>query len=1369
MIFTDIFHLSIRRIGYRYIGFCLFWWTLAQPAVAQFTTLTSETRVNTTTSGDQFTYWWSLRTMAVQPDGGYIVTWLDAAGSDGSSDGIYFQRFNAAGVKVGAETLVNTTTVGSQYSPSVAVAPDGGFLVAWEGPGSSIDVWGQLYTKDGAKIGTEFLLNTTTSGNQRYPEVQFYPDGTFVAGFVDAAQTVLQRFTASGVRIGLETRISSGTGDVVMDGLCVRPDNSLLVFWTSGGDVYAQLFTSTLTAIGTQRRLNAYTAGTQEYAVGRVDGEGNIFISWEDLQQDGSGIGAYYRRFDSNLNPLSTNELAVTSNTTGNQIEPQITVHPSGRYAISWTDYNNRDGGGGDGSSVWFREFNKDGNPVGVETMVNQTTTNYQDYPVMDMNKAGRLVIVFEGKAASDYDVYARAYQLTTTGTTTMSVTPTNVTASDTVTVTMTLTNPTTLANIIPNSLSVSGTNDVFAELISGPAPSSATVGTSGTTFTWIYRITANGNSGVLTFGGSAYDTLGNIFPYAVTSSISVKPSIYLSDITAPNLVNDSNSPSSAPSVFTIGAKIVNPSLNTLTDVTVYIGNGTTAGTFPTTTMYLSQTNNTYQGTFSLTPLGGTADCTRPLITLGAAKQLIAGAIDFNGDGVINTSDDGTLSNDKIVIDGLIDYNLSGSVTTADDYTRPSGFFSGYREPNILNGYVDSNNDGLINSSDNGTYGGEVRNIYWQVSYATTDASSQPTFGSCGNFGDDLRYNWAIWTTSKDAGITRYDEIEDYAKVRCELSASSNKLKPTSTGYTSSSPPSVIGGKVDVNGDGSISSTDDGTYYGKTVINGQVDMNGSGTITIADDGILNNFTVIDGSIDVNGSGFITAADDGVLVQIGQTFTITINNADFGTIGAGFDENLDNLGDYDIWYQPVGNSNWAASAFRLIDIQSDIIGKGGNNPLNGITTHFDNEPYLSRLFDDRLGQSGGFEGDYTYTFLVIGAGNSSIKPYQQAASGNSNVSYNGDFGQVVNVITGTGGLTLTQTASPTNVTYCGTVSWNMTYQNTATTAAGDPSSGNGVVIETPMPTYTRFVANSATCGTYPCVPSYSTDNGSTWSSTQPTATSVTNLRFYIEAAIPANGTGTVSFQNTFINCPTNGTIIRDTAAIKIGTGTNIDTAAAFVTVVQVAPVIATCPPTLTIVGCGTNDLTTPAYSVISAVSSETEFENTTNLGAASDDCGILNVKYSDVVTGTCALSVVRTWVVTDACNNSATCNQAITVAPSNAVGNLVFQDVNQNNIYDAGDAVINGVTLTLYKVTTSGDVQINQTTSDATGFYTFTSLDPTAMHYIRVTLPVGYTAAAKANKQNSDQTDSDIDPLTYETFKFRLRLSEINYTVDIGLR
>jgi hypothetical protein len=212
--------------------------------------------------------------LAVQPDSGYIVAFIDLNGLDGQAEGIFARMFNPDGFPKGPQFKVNTLSAGQQYSPSIGVAPDGSFIIAWEGPGSSIDVWAQSYTKDGVKVGSQFLLNTTVSGNQRYPEIQFFQDSTWMAGFVDGAQTILQKFDELGRQIGLETRIISGLGDVVTDGMCVRPDVSILLTWTTGQDIYGQIFTNSLEPVGTQTSVNTFTSDLCEYCLGCVDGAG---------------------------------------------------------------------------------------------------------------------------------------------------------------------------------------------------------------------------------------------------------------------------------------------------------------------------------------------------------------------------------------------------------------------------------------------------------------------------------------------------------------------------------------------------------------------------------------------------------------------------------------------------------------------------------------------------------------------------------------------------------------------------------------------------------------------------------------------------------------------------------------------------------------------------------------------------------------------------------------------------------------------------------------------------------------------------------------------------------------------------------------
>ena len=98
-----------------------------------------------------------------------------------------------------------------------------------------------------------------------------------------------------------------------------------------------------------------------------------------------------------------------------------------------------------------------------------------------------------------------------------------------------------------------------------------------------------------------------------------------------------------------------------------------------------------------------------------------------------------------------------------------------------------------------------------------------------------------------------------------------------------------------------------------------------------------------------------------------------------------------------------------------------------------------------------------------------------------------------------------------------------------------------------------------------------------------------------------------------------------------------------------------PNILNCAIGRTITGCSASAITDPAYSPGMALSSESQFENFINQGEANDNCGIETVRYSDVATGSCPITVTRTWVIIDDAGNQSSCEQTIevvdTIAPT----------------------------------------------------------------------------------------------------------------------
>src|SRR5687768_18378024 len=118
-------------------------------------------------------------------DGDFVVAWV-SHGQDGSDEGLFAQRYTAAGVPAGGEFQVNTYTAFKQREAAVAMDADGDFVIAWQSlgqGGSGGGVYAQRYTADGVPAGAEFRVSTFTTDGQGSPAVAMSPDGNFVVAW----------------------------------------------------------------------------------------------------------------------------------------------------------------------------------------------------------------------------------------------------------------------------------------------------------------------------------------------------------------------------------------------------------------------------------------------------------------------------------------------------------------------------------------------------------------------------------------------------------------------------------------------------------------------------------------------------------------------------------------------------------------------------------------------------------------------------------------------------------------------------------------------------------------------------------------------------------------------------------------------------------------------------------------------------------------------------------------------------------------------------------------------------------------------------------------------------------------------------------
>jgi hypothetical protein len=147
--------------------------------------LGAELQVNTYTFLDQ-----RDPKVAHGPGGGFVVVW-DRVGAIGL--GVFGRRFDAAGAPQGLEFQVTPPAVTDQYGADISGDPSRGYVVAWTGMGIAGDLSGRgVFARrlDAAGIpsGAGFVVNAFTTSDQAAPSVATAPGGGLVAAWESAGQ-----------------------------------------------------------------------------------------------------------------------------------------------------------------------------------------------------------------------------------------------------------------------------------------------------------------------------------------------------------------------------------------------------------------------------------------------------------------------------------------------------------------------------------------------------------------------------------------------------------------------------------------------------------------------------------------------------------------------------------------------------------------------------------------------------------------------------------------------------------------------------------------------------------------------------------------------------------------------------------------------------------------------------------------------------------------------------------------------------------------------------------------------------------------------------------------------------------------------------
>jgi hypothetical protein len=399
--------------------------------------LGNETRVNTYAIGNQF------EVSAAMNDSGNVVIIWTSNGQDGSGDGIYGQRYSSTGSAVGSEFRVNTPTVGQQSTSAVTMNSLGEFMVTWHSAnsdGSGFGVFSQRYTSTGARSGSNTLVNTTTAGDQFSPEVATNSSGDYIITCLStgaATGIFAQRYTSTGAKIGSEFRIDTPelpAATIFVPSIAMRDDGSFFAVWTTsnssnGLEVVGRDFFADGTPFDVAEVLNTNLVSDQWGPTVAVDASGNSIVAWTSFLQDGSGDGVFMQRFG--LPTQSNNDFTIPENSPANTFVGEVSVD-SGTSPFTY----------------FFTAGNEAGaftinSSTGVITVANPAPLDFETQPIFTLTVA----VVDANNQTQFQTVVARLTDVNESG----SNTPPTVTLTNTVTTlpqTTDTTNPVRVADI---------------------------------------------------------------------------------------------------------------------------------------------------------------------------------------------------------------------------------------------------------------------------------------------------------------------------------------------------------------------------------------------------------------------------------------------------------------------------------------------------------------------------------------------------------------------------------------------------------------------------------------------------------------------------------------------------------------------------------------------------------------------------------------------------------------------------------------------------------------------------------------------------------------------------------------------------------
>ena len=315
---------------------------------------TTKARVNTFTPSTQ-----ANSSLAIAGDDSIAVVW-DSRRQQQGTYGIYMQRFDRDGLRIGPEQQVNLFETGMQRRPAVATDDSGNTWVAWESFGQDGSMNGIIARRFEAATGIgsdEYLVNEATEGHQADVVIVAHDDGQATFLWTTPIPNSSQR------------RIVSRT--LSIDGQPTGPETSL---WVS---------------------KNGQQVGQQLPAVSE-EKHGRFVVVWQeiDAQNRPAGLMAMVRQ----RNQILAGPFPISPQDGNVHLEPSVALGADS-FSVAWMTTAASD------FVVNHRRIGVDGSPIAPMTTLTKDGARIVNGCAVAIDDQGRAVVAWNQTDDSERSV----------------------------------------------------------------------------------------------------------------------------------------------------------------------------------------------------------------------------------------------------------------------------------------------------------------------------------------------------------------------------------------------------------------------------------------------------------------------------------------------------------------------------------------------------------------------------------------------------------------------------------------------------------------------------------------------------------------------------------------------------------------------------------------------------------------------------------------------------------------------------------------------------------------------------------------------------------------------------------------------------